>query len=314
MHFAYPPRKTSNPPLYLPRSSNLPRFRRSRLQLIALAGLALITFIYLVTWASHGHGAYSQHRPSGKPPVVLVTVLDEVKYSKAYIDAVKENRIQYAERHGYQTFFPKVGDYDLKNAPASWTTVVAMRHALTKFPDCNYVWHLDQNSFVMNPRLKIEDHVMKSSRLEKLMIKDHPVVPPDSIIKTFSHLKGQDVDFVLTQDKEGLSSGSYVLRNGDWAKFFLETWFDPLYRSYNFQKAETHALEHIVQWHPTILAKLALVNQRTINSYSKASKGAEYQDGDIAIRFVDCQAQNSIACEVESQKFAQKWRTAFKNS
>lgn len=138
--------------------------------------------------------------------------------------------------------FAKIGDYDLKGAPSSWTTVVAARDAITKFPDCYFIWYLDQNSFIMNPDLKIEDHVMKSSTLESLMIKDHPVVPPDSIIKTFSHLKGQDVDFVLTQDNLGLSAGSFVLRNGEWAKFFLETWFDPLYRSYNFQKAETHAL------------------------------------------------------------------------
>jgi mannan polymerase II complex MNN11 subunit len=135
-----------------------------------------------------------------------------------------------------------MGAYDLKGAPASWTKVVAMRHALTVFPECKYLWYLDQDSFVMNPQLKIEDHVMKSSRLESLMIKDHPVVPPDSIIKTFGHLKGSDVDFVLTQDKDGLSPGSFVLRNGEWAKFFLETWFDPIYRSYNFQKAEIHAL------------------------------------------------------------------------
>lgn len=94
----------------------------------------------------------------------------------------------------------------------------------------------------MNPQLKIEDHVMKPSRLDGLMKKDFPVVPPDSIIKTFSHLKAQDVDLVLTQDKEGLSAGSFLLRNSEWAPFFLETWFDPLYRSYNFQKAETHAL------------------------------------------------------------------------
>jgi len=117
-----------------------------------------------------------------------------------------------------------------------------MRHAITKFPDAKYIWFLDQNSFVMNPQLTIEEHVMKPARLEELMIKDHPVVPPDSIIKTFSHLRGNDVHFVLSQDKEGLSTGSLVVRNGDWAKFFLETWFDPIYRSYNFQKAETHAL------------------------------------------------------------------------
>lgn len=119
---------------------------------------------------------------------------------------------------------------------------MAVRHALTRFPDCNFVWFLDQNSFIMNPQLTIEEHVMKPSKLEGLMIKDYPVVPPDSIIKTFSHLGGQDVDFVVTQDKEGMSTSSFVVRNGDWAKFFLETWFDPLYRSYNFQRAETHAL------------------------------------------------------------------------
>jgi mannan polymerase II complex MNN11 subunit len=122
-----------------------------------------------------------------------------------------------------------------------------MRDALTKFPDCHYVWYLDASSLIMNPKLKIEEHVMQPAKLDELMKKDYPVVPPDSIIKTFSHLKGQDVDFVITQDKDGLSSASYIVRNGDWARFFLETWFSPLYRSYDFQKAETHAL---VCFHP----------------------------------------------------------------
>lgn len=94
----------------------------------------------------------------------------------------------------------------------------------------------------MNPDLTVETHVMNPKRLESLMIKDQSIVPPDSVIKTFSHLKGAQVDFVLTQDKDGLAPGSFIIRRGDWAKFFLDTWFDPLYRSYNFQKADTHAL------------------------------------------------------------------------
>jgi hypothetical protein len=94
-------------------------------------------------------------------------------------------------------------------------------------------------------------------------------VPPDSVIKTFAHLKGERVDFVLSQDRDGLAGGSLLIRNTDWAKFFLDAWFDPLYRSYNFQKAEGHALEHIVQWHGTVLAKLALVPQRILNSYTR---------------------------------------------
>ncbi len=83
---------------------------------------------------------------------------------------------------------------------------------------------------------------MNPKRLESLIIKDHSIVPPDSVIKTFGHLKGNEVDLVLTQDKDGLAQGSFIIRKGDWSRFFLDTWFDPLYRSYNFQKADTHAL------------------------------------------------------------------------
>lgn len=117
-----------------------------------------------------------------------------------------------------------------------------MRHALTNFPYTEYYWFLDQNALIMNPNLKIETHIMNPKRMDALMIKDQSIVPPDSVIKTFKHLKGQQIHFSITQDKDGLAPGSFIVRNGDWSKFLLDTWFDPLYRSYNFQKAERHAL------------------------------------------------------------------------
>ncbi len=117
-----------------------------------------------------------------------------------------------------------------------------MRDALTKYPDASYFWYLDQDAFIMNPSVPVHEQVMSDAKFEEVMIKDHPFVPPDSIIKAFAHLRGHDVDLVITQDKEGLSSGSFLLRNSEWSIFFLETWFDPIYRSYNFQKAEAHAL------------------------------------------------------------------------
>ncbi|KAK4122940.1 glycosyltransferase family 34 protein [Parathielavia appendiculata] len=315
MHFALPPRKTSQPPPYIPRASRLPGLRRTRFKLIALVGLALLALIYVITRSNNSqHAAPNTHAPRGNPPVVLVTVLDAAKYSKAYLETVRENRINYAEKHGYQTLFAKIGDYSLNGSPGSWTTVVAARDALTKYPDCRYVWYLDASGFVMNPALKVEEHVMQPARLDELMKKDMPVVPPDSIIKTFSHLKGQDVELVLTQDKEGLSAGSFILRNGEWARFFLETWFAPIYRSYNFQKAEVHALEHIVQWHPTILSRMAIVDQRLINAYNKGVRGEEYKDGDLIVRFPDCAAADAQACETESQSFVQASRRAFASS
>lgn len=205
-----------------------------------------------------------------------------------------------------------------------------MRHAITKFPDCKYVWYLDQHALIMNPGSRVEEHVMGAQALEEMMLKDHSIVPPESIIKTFSHLRARDVNLVITQDKDGLSTNSVVLRNGEWAKFFLDTWFDPLYRSYNFQKAETHALvrppmlsllakrsridhsqEHIVQWHPTILSKLAIVPQRVINAYSTADRGAQYKDGDVAVVFTQCLGTGPQSCANEAERYSQRWRASF---
>lgn len=125
---------------------------------------------------------------------------------------------------------------------------------MTLYPYTPLVFYLTSTALIMNPALDLESHIMNPQRLESLMLVDKPVVPPDSVIKTFSHLKPDRIDFVLTQDNEGLAGGSMLLRNGEWAKFFLDSWFDPLYRSYNFQKAEAHALEHIVQYVSTRLS------------------------------------------------------------
>lgn len=94
----------------------------------------------------------------------------------------------------------------------------------------------------MDPKKSLDDIVLQSGKLESMMLRGKPVVPPDSIIRTFDHLRADDIDMVLSQDKSGLVHNNFILRNGEWAKFLLETWLDPLYRSYNFQKAERHAL------------------------------------------------------------------------
>ena len=114
---------------------------------------------------------------------------------------------------------------------------------------------------------------MNTKRLESLMIRDQPIVPPDSVIKTFSHLKGNQIDFVLTQDKEGLAEGSFIIRRGEWSKFFLDTWFDPLYRSYNFQKAETHALVSNLGPAPQIGTDIAIGTHCAVASHHPFETG-----------------------------------------
>jgi hypothetical protein len=38
--------------------------------------------------------------PSGQPPVVIVTVIDPTQYNNGYLKTVRENREQYAAKHG----------------------------------------------------------------------------------------------------------------------------------------------------------------------------------------------------------------------
>ena len=117
-----------------------------------------------------------------------------------------------------------------------------MRHAMATYPQAKYFFQLSPHALIMNPTKSLKSHLLDKDRLESLMLKEVPVVPPDSIIKTFPHLKEKNIDLIGTQDSEDLATGSFVLKNGDFARFFLDLWFDPLYRSYNFAKAEIHAL------------------------------------------------------------------------
>jgi hypothetical protein len=225
-----------------------------------------ITFIFALLWL-FGDSKSPTRAPPGTPEVVIVTPL-EPTLSQKFVDNIQENRKDYASRHGYATFFPNTTDYDLMSGvPLSWSKVPSLRHAMTIWPHSSWLWYLSSEALIMDPNEPLSTKLLEPQTLESQMIVDKPVVPPDSVIKTFSHLRGERVDFILTQDREGLASGSLFVRVGDWAKFFLDAWFDPLYRSYNFQKAEEHALEHMVQWHGTVLAKLALVPQRLVNSY-----------------------------------------------
>ena len=100
MHFAYPPRKSSNPTAYIPRSTKLPGLRKNRLKYLAIGALAFFLILFLFTRPSRRNGHPQSHTPSGNPPVVIVTVLDDKKFDKQYLEKIKENRILYAQKHG----------------------------------------------------------------------------------------------------------------------------------------------------------------------------------------------------------------------
>ncbi|KAL8914715.1 MAG: hypothetical protein Q9171_000728 [Xanthocarpia ochracea] len=308
MHFAYPPRKSSHPPAYSARGQSRSLSYNQRRQL-KIGAIILFSLLLLILILSRLFSNGAERIPPGTPEVVIVTLIDEENMSKEYIAKIKENRRDYAARHGYTTFFPTISSYpSINDSPRTWALVPALRHALTVYPHSTYFFALSPHALIMNPTLNLRTHIFSPKTLEKVMLREKPVVPPDSVIKTFGNLKGDRIDLILTQDGEGLCQGSFIVKNGEWARFFLDTWFDPLYRSYNFQKAEAHALEHIVQWHPTILTKLALIPHRLLNTYNVdiASRGGKdnlYKEGDFVVRLVGCETDPKRSCEDEFDEF-----------
>lgn len=74
--------------------------------------------------------------------------------------------------------------------------------------------------------------------------------------------------------------------------------------------------EHIVQWHPTILTRLALIPLRTINAYTAeiASRGGAattIKEGDFVARAVGCEKDMNRVCEDEMLPWYNKWRSEY---
>ncbi|EXJ63931.1 hypothetical protein A1O7_00266 [Cladophialophora yegresii CBS 114405] len=334
MHFALPPRKTSQPPPYV-RNSNLTaaaQRRRKQIQLLAYGVLGVLT-LYLFFKAFRSFRVADAHEDGGSSidgpqNIVLVTVFDHATMSKDYMAIVTANRDDYAARHGYKNFYTNTTTYLnlVDPSPSSWSMIPALRHALTEMSSSTFFWHLSADALITNPSLSLESHILQP--LEMLMLKDIPVVPPDSVIHTFSHLKPARTHLILSQDIDNLAHTSFILRNtpfsaqtpDNWAHYFLDAWFDPLYRAYAFQKAENHALEHLVQWHPTVLAKLVLIDQRRFNSYNYATPPSKdpltgntrthdsmWQEGDLVVNLKGCRDGAKRDCEEEMRYYFAKW-------
>lgn len=211
---------------------------------------------------------------------------------------------------GYALFIANTTNYPLNDPPIpkSWARIPATRHAMALFKHSTYFFQLDPDSLILQPSLTLNTHITDPSRITSLYLPNRPVVPPDSVIKTYPSRSASQIDLILTQDHEGLAQTSFILKRGAFADFFLDTWFDPLYRSYNFQRAEGHALEHLVQWHGTVLSRLALIPQRTMNSYYGGGNHDEkYRVGDFVARLQGCQNTEG-ACEMMGKRLVKEAR------
>lgn len=99
MQFALPPRKSPHP-LPSARSTRLPYHRRKQLKTVAVAAIAIVTILYLLSYFTSSNSTSAVASSASTSGVVIVTVLDRKVLSESFIKKIVTNREDYAKRHG----------------------------------------------------------------------------------------------------------------------------------------------------------------------------------------------------------------------
>lgn len=246
------------------------------------------------------HGGVAQELQDANPPLVLVLGLDADRYSKDYLIRVLNDRLAYAKKHGYGLYARYLQDFqpeeetnpeiETKLDPLEWAKTALMREAMYAFSHAAWLWWLEQDAVIMNHEFDIGSQlVFDKQALSQQMIRDAPIIPPESIIHTYKHVPAEQIKFITTQNDAGISMNSYLIRNDQlYGRMLLDYLKDPLHRTYpGFRaagsgRAVDAAVTHLVQWHPAILSRMALVAPSVLGAHpdeGKLLKGISFKKG-----------------------------------
>lgn len=248
---------------------------------------------------------------SNSPKVVVVSMIDYDKYSLKSIVDIVQNRVDYAIKNEYgvyirwtQEFVPELNDFEFpsKRELAKWARLACLRAAMFAFPHAEWFWFLTEDALIMNKEVDLIDYLLAPSSLETVMMRDAPLIPPLGIIRTYTNTDPENVKLIFTQSTQKIETNSFVIRNDMISRSILELWQDKLYMQYsNFPFGPDSAITHILQWHPYLLAKTALVPARMISSMhnplvtedQRDSDLLNYYPGDLAAHWIDCNSPES---------------------
>lgn len=244
-----------------------------------------------------GMKIFKQTKRKQSPEVVIVTGLDLYKNKPDFITKIIHNRVDYSTSHkGYgvyirysQEFLPNLKEF---NNDLKWGKLFIIREAMMAFPNAKYFWYLDESSIILQKNIDLRKHVLKTESLEPIILRDQPISLNNGVIKTYKRNKAEDIEFIISQDSEKLNTDSFIIKNSPTSKGLIEFWMNSLFRRYiNFNNDDTKALSHILQWHPILLSKTAIVPNRSILSlhYDKH----DYQHGDFVVNIKGCEERGN---------------------
>ncbi|EKV06524.1 Alpha-1,6-mannosyltransferase subunit, putative [Penicillium digitatum PHI26] len=199
------------------------------------------------------------------------------------------NKRRYAEKWGYEL--------ELANLLAkkryshewreSWEKGDVIREAMRKYPDAEWFWWLDLNTWVMEYDISLQQHLFND--LKSHVYRDITAYNPLNITHPLPEFwldelgrslegdgQADSLNMLLTQDCAGFNLGSFFLRRSLWTDRLLDIWWDPvMYEQMHmeWEHKEQDALEYIYQSQPWVRSGVGFLPQRSINAFPPGACG-----------------------------------------
>ncbi|EAS36092.3 alpha-1,6-mannosyltransferase subunit [Coccidioides immitis RS] len=268
--------------------------RRKRVQLLLLL---ILMFVFWLVFSQPIYEAYRRSSLGGGKKIVLIVASNlgggvmEWKGAREWAierDSLRNKR-RYVKRWGYDL---EIVNMVTKKRYAhewreSWEKVDTIRSALRKYPKAEWFWWLDLHTFIMEPSLSVENHILKN--LGKKTYRNINTYNPLNITHPPSLFyldplslsvegdgKESSINMLVPQDCSGFNLGSFMVRRSAWTDRLLDIWWDPvLYeqKHMEWEHKEQDSLEHLYTHQPWIRPHVAFVPQRRMNSFPPGACG-----------------------------------------
>ncbi|KAK4545752.1 hypothetical protein LTR36_002706 [Oleoguttula mirabilis] len=214
-------------------------------------------------------------------------------------DSVK-NKKRYVSEWGYEL---DIVDMSTKKRYAhewreSWEKVDVIRNAMRKYPNAEWFWWLDLNTFVMEPTYSLQSHIF--NHLDRTTYRDINVYNPLHIQHPPNGTSGDpnapqyanyldpeclsaegdgdpnSINLIIPQDCGGFNLGSFFVRRSAWTDRLLDIWWDPVFyeqKHMEWEHKEQDALEYIYTNQPWVRPHVAFISQRLVNAFPNGACG-----------------------------------------